>query len=194
MRLESWLSSTGSGESSLVITFAIIVLIVVSRIFRTVRGVRVSEARTIGYIIFYLAFGLFFVVPSFLEGVPAYYAGLDAAGLVIAAFLSHHLADRRIKFWRAADGSIWYKDGIIIYLIYVGGLIARLLVDLVVIGPSAFTFTTQQRQLSSSALLGTTVTDLLLMFGIGLLIGRNVRVYQRYKKILADQESLPSMP
>lgn len=186
------LSSNGSSEGGLVITFAIIVILVVSRIFRTVRGVRVSGARTIGYMIFYLFFGLFFVVPSFIVGVPVYYAALDVLGAIIAAFISHHLADRRITFWRATDGSIWYKGGIIIYLIYVAGLVARLSIDLIVLGPSAFTFNTHS--LSSSALLWTIVTDLLLMFGVGLLIGRNIRVYERYKKILANQESLPAMP
>src|ERR1700731_2208024 len=133
-------SSGASPTSSVLITFAIIILIVISRIVRNIRGVRISEGRTIFYIIFYFAFGLFFVVPSYFEGVPAYYVALDAAGLVIAAIVSHNIADRRINFWRAAEGSGWYKGGIIIFLIYVVGLIARLSVDFVVIGPSAFSF------------------------------------------------------
>ena len=58
--------------------------------------------------------------------------------LIGATIVSHNLADRRIVFWRGSDGSIWYKGGIIIYLIYVIGLVARLSVDFIVIGPSAF--------------------------------------------------------
>jgi hypothetical protein len=153
----------------------------------------VSAGRTFGYIIFYFAFGLFFVIPSFFEGVPLYYAALDAVGLIGAAIVSHNLADRRIVFWRGSDGSIWYKGGIIIYLIYVIGLVARLSVDFIVIGPSAFSFNFSGT-LSTSALFGTIAADLLLVFGVGLLIGRNIRVYQRYKKIIANKESLPSMP
>jgi len=81
----------------------------------------------------------------------------------------------------------------VIYIIYVVALIARLLVDLVVIGPSAFEFNPTVTSLSQSALIGEIVTDLLLAFGIGLLIGRNVRVYQRYKMILSGKETVPDM-
>src|SRR4029077_20657771 len=133
-------STNANPASSVLVTFVIIILIVILRIVRNFRGVRVSIGRTIGYIIFYFAFGLFFVIPSFFEGVPIYYAALDAVALAIAAVISHNLADRRLVFWRAADGSIWYKGGIVIYLIYVAGLIARLSVDFLVIGPSAFSF------------------------------------------------------
>ena len=133
------------------------------------------------------------MIPSYFEGVPVYYAAVDAAGLIIAAVISHNIADKRITFWRGTDGFIWYKGGIIIYLIYVAGLIARLSVDFLVIGPSAFSFNFGGT-LTQSALLGTTVTDLLLMTGVGLLIGRNIRVYQRYKKIEAGQEAVPPAP
>jgi hypothetical protein len=90
---------------------------------------------------------------------------LDALVLIVGAILSHNIADRRITFWRRSDGSIWYKGGVIIYLIYVAGLVARLSVDFLVIGPSAFTFSFGGN-LSQSALIATTVTDLPLMFGI----------------------------
>jgi len=181
-----------SGATSALIFLAIIILLVISRIFRNIRGVRVSEARTIGYIVFYFAFGGFFISTSFFEGVPYLYAIPDVAIMALAAYWSYKFADRRITFWRGSDGSIWYKGGIIIYLIYVVGLVARLGVDFLVVGPSAFSFSFSGT-LSPTALIGTTVTDLLLAFGIGLLIGRNVRVYQRYKLIMAGKESAPSL-
>ena len=189
------MSSSGAGSASpALITLAIIILVVISRVFRNLRGVRVSEGRTIFYIIFYFAFGTLFIVLSFFEGVSYYYSIPDVGAAIVAALWAHHFSDKRIKFWRLQDGSVWYKGGIVIYLIYVVALVARIAVDILVIGPSAFQFTTAATVLSQSALIGQIVTDLLLAFGIGLLIGRNARVYQRYKLIIAGRESVPQTP
>lgn len=130
---------------------------------------------------------------SFFEGVPLYYAIPDVAILALAAIWSYRFADRRVAFWKAEDGSIFYKGGIIIYLIYIVGLIARLSVDFLVIGPSGFTFSFNGT-LSQNAIIGSIVTDLLLMFGIGLLIGRNLRVFKRYNRIIQGKESVASIP
>jgi hypothetical protein len=188
------LSSTSAGSSPALIAVAIIVILVISRVFRNLRGIRVSEARTIFYILFYFAFGGLFIALSFFEGVSNFYLIPDVIAVIGAYLWAYHFADRRIKFWRTSDGSIWYKGGIIIYIIYVVALIARLSVDFLVIGPSAFSFSTTVVTLSQTALLGETITDVLLAFGIGLLIGRNVRVYQRYKMIMAGKETAPDMP
>jgi hypothetical protein len=155
--------------------------------------VKVSKGRTIFYIIFYFVFGGFFVATSFFEGVAYYYLIPDVLIFALAAYWSYGFADKKITFWRGSDGSIWYKGGIIIYLIYVVGLIARLAVDFLVIGPSAFSFTFGGT-LSQTGLIGTIVTDLLLTFGMGLLIGRNIRVYQRYTLIMDGKESIPDAP
>jgi hypothetical protein len=186
-------SNGANGTTTILLTFAIIILIVVSRTFRNLRGVKVSEGKTIGYILFYFAFGGFFISTSFFEGVSYYFAIPDVVILALAAYWSHKFADRRITFWRGSDGSVWYKGGVIIYLIYIVALVARLAVDFFVVGPSSFSFSFAGT-LSQGELIGTTATDLLLAFGIGLLVGRNVRVYQRYKLIMTGKESAPAMP
>ena len=188
------MASSGTGNNPTLIAVAIIILLVISRVFRNLRGVRVSEGRTIFYILFYFAFGGLFIALSFFEGVSYLYLIPDIIAAVFAGLWSYRFADRRIKFWRASDNTIWYKGGIIIYLIYVVALIARLAVDFLVIGPSAFDFSPTVIVLSQGALIGETVTDVLLAFGIGLLIGRNVRVYQRYKLIMAGKESISEIP
>jgi hypothetical protein len=188
------MSSSSGGQNETLFVVAIIVLLVISRIFRNLRGIRVSEARTIFYIIFYFAFGGLFIALSFFEGVSYIYLVPDVIAAIAAGIWAYRFADRRITFWRGVDGSVWYKGGIVIYLIYVGALIARIAVDIVVIGPSAFQFSTAPVALSQGALIGETVTDLLLAFGIGLLIGRNIRVYQRYKMIMSGKEQAPPMP
>lgn len=186
-------SSSSSSTNPELIVIAILVLLVVSRIFRNLRGVRVSAGRTVFYILFYFAFGGIFIAASFYEGVSYYYVIPDAIAAIAAGLWAHHFADKRITFWKQSDGSIWYKGGIVIYLIYVVALIARISVDIVVVGPSAFELSPTLVTLSQSAIIGVTVTDLLLALGIGLLMGRNIRVFQRYRLIMSGKETAPEM-
>ena len=167
--------------------FAIIVLIAIRRIYRNWIGVLVSPVRTIGYTIFYFAFGALFIAPSFFEGVSVYYLVPEALLAIVGGLLSHRLADKRLHFWRSSNGSVFYKGAIIVYVIYLAGLVSRVAVELYFIGPSAFTFSSSVA-LSQTAILGTAVAGLLLTFGIGLLVGRNIRVYQRYNSITRGKE------
>jgi hypothetical protein len=180
--------SASSSETTAFIVFAIIIIVIVRRIYRNYNGVKVSLERTVGYAVFYLAFGAFFIATSFFEGVPVYYVIPDAAVLLAGAYVSYKVSDKRIRFWKPSPADVYYKGGIIIYLVYVVALIARLSIEFAFIGPSVFTFTSTA--LGQTALLALTVTDLLLSFGVGLLVGRNARVYQRYKLIEAGKETV----
>lgn len=164
------------------------------RVYRSYRGVRFSAARTLGIAILYVAIGSVFSITSFYEGVSLLYAVPYAALLIASAVWSYRYSDRRISFWKGGDGSsVYFKGGIVLYIIYVIGLVARISIDLIYIGPNLFSFTVGQT-LSSTALYATIATDLLMMFGLGLLIGRNVRVIRRYRLIEEGKETLPDSP
>ena len=184
-----FLASAGGATQGVLVFFALMVLIVARRIYRNVVGVRVSHARTIGWTVFYFLFSGFFLATSFLEGVPAYYGVLDAAFLAGGALVSHRVAARRLRFWKAADGSVFYKGGFVIYLVYVVGLAARLGIELLLIGPSAFTFS--PISLGQTAVVGLVLADALFSFGYGLLGGRNVRVFSMYTAIARGRLQVP---
>lgn len=192
---EKKLSSTtqASPGGSVVIVLAIFILLIIRRIYRSYRGVRFSAARTIGYAVFYVAFGSFFSIISFLEGVPAYFALPYGAVLVASAVWSYRFTDRRISFWKGQDGSVYFKGGVLLYLIYVFGLIARLSIEFTFFGSNLFVIS-PGISLTSTELYATVATDLLLMFGLGLLVGRNARVVRRYRDIEAGKEALPDSP
>lgn len=157
-------------------------------------GVKVSHTRTLAWTVFYFLFSGFFLATSFVEGVPVYYAGLDVAAMGVAAYASHQLSARRLKFWRGEDGTVRYAGGVVIYLVYVAGLGLRLVIEYVFVGPSAFAFAPVSG-LSQTAALGMAAADLLFSFGYGLLVGRNVRVYGTYTAILRGRlEVQPSAP
>ena len=165
-------SSAGSGanDSSVYIFLGVLILLVIRRFSRVIRGSKVSKGRTIVFSIYYLGFaGLLIAVSVVSGGVSAVDLVLYALVGAVGAYGSYVFSDARIGFWKGADGSIYYKGAIIVYLIYIVGLIARIAIDLVFIGPQAFTFSFggASPTLSSTAIDAGIATDVLLSLGRG---------------------------
>jgi hypothetical protein len=184
--------SSGSSETVLII-FALIIFSALRRTYNMHRGTRFSTGRTILFLFIYAAIGLIFSATSFYEGIPVLLAPVYVLVLAGAAVASYIYSDRRITFWRRPDGAIYFRGGVIIYLIYLVGLIIRLTIDYVVIGPDVFSYT-PGLVLTGTALFATVATDLLLMFGVGLLLGRNFRVLKRYRRIERGEDAIPDTP
>jgi hypothetical protein len=192
-------SSAGSGanDSTVYIFLGILILLVIRRFSRVIRGSKVSLSRTIIFSVYYLGFaGLLIAVSVLYGGVSATDLVLYALVGAVAAYASYIFSDKRIGFWKGADGSIYYKGAIVVYLIYIVGLITRIAVDLVFIGPQAFSFSVggTTTTLSSTAIDAGIFTDLLLCLGVGLLVGRNLRVMKRYNAIMAGKEQVTDTP
>jgi hypothetical protein len=184
--------SSGSSQTVLLI-FAIIILSALRRTYNMHRGTRFSMARTVLFLAVYVGIGLVFSGTSFYEGVPLVLAPVYALVLAGAAATSYMYSDRRVTFWRSSDGSIYFRGGVILYIIYLVGLVVRLTIDYVVIGPNVFSLT-PVLTLNGTALYATIATDLLLMFGVGLLAGRNLRVLRRYQRIERGEDTIPDSP
>lgn len=192
-------SGTGSGanDSTIYVVLGILILLVIRRFSRVIRGSKVSLGRTILFSIYYLGFaGLLIAVSIVSGGVSADDLVLYALVGAIGAYASYVVSNSRIGFWKGADGSIYYKGAIIVYLVYIVGLIARIAIDLIFIGPAAFSFSLggAQPALSSTAMDAGIATDLLLCLGVGLLVGRNARVMKRYNAIVAGKETVTDTP
>ena len=181
----------GSGETA-IIFLAFVVLAVLRRIYRSYHGMKFSTGSTIGVLVLYVAIGSFFSITSFFDGVPLYYAVPYVLVLAVSAYWSYRFTDKRISFWKVGD-QVYFKGGMILYIIYVIALIARLSIDFIFLGPS-FLSAPSSTSFTGSALYATIATDLLLVLGLGLLIGRNARVLKRYRLIEKGTEPLPDRP
>jgi hypothetical protein len=184
---------TVSPSYVIIAVILLILLRVAYRTFANYRGVVFSLPRTVGYACVYVALGVLFSALSYFQGVSYLLAVPEVLLAVVAAFWSYKYTDRRISFWRAPGGSLFFRGGVVIYVIYLAGFIARLSIDVAFGASSIFSFASGV-QLSGAALYGSMATDLLLILGVGLLIGRNIRVIRRYRRIQRGQESLPSAP
>jgi hypothetical protein len=169
------------------------VLFSLRRVYRSYKGTRFSMGRTIGFVVVYVAIGAVFSTLSFFEGVSLLFAAPYVAVLIAALIFSYRFTDRRISFWKGGDGSVYFKGGVVLYIIYIVGLIARLSIDVAVFGNNLFVVNPSV-VLTGTDLYATIGTDLLLMFGLGLLIGRNARVFKRYQMIERGKEPLPDSP
>lgn len=190
-------SAAGSSASSIYVILGVLILLVLRRFSRVIRGSKVSRGRTVAFSIYYLGFATLLIAVSIAAGgVSPDYVALYLLVGAVGIYGAYHFADRRIGFWKTADGSIWYRGAIEIYMLYIAALITRIAIDLVFIGPQAFTFAppTTPTNLSSAAIDAGIVVDVLLALGSGLLTGRNLRVMKRYDAIVAGKEQVGDTP
>ena len=173
--------------------FVLAVLRISWRTFANYRGTIFSMTKTFVYAGVYVTLGVAFSALSFVEGVSYTMVVPEIAILAAAAYASYRYSDGRISFWKSGEGSLFFSGGIGIYLVYLAGYLTRLAIDVAIVGPSMFDFTSII-QLSGAALYASMASDLLLTLGVGLLIGRNVRVTQRYRLIQRGVELAPSLP
>jgi hypothetical protein len=190
-------SSSAGGSSTIYIILGILILLITRRIFRVIRGQKVSVGRTIAFSVYYFGFAAILIAASYTAGGVSV-TDLVLYGLIgaVGVWASYVFSNRRIAFWKTSDGSIYYKGAIIIYMIYLVALITRIGIDLAFIGPQAFSFNfgAPSAALSSTEIDAGIATDVLLSLGAGLLIGRNVRVLKRYNLIMAGKEEVPDSP
>jgi hypothetical protein len=184
------LAIAGGSSNSALYFLAIIVLIMLFRVRRVMGGTRVSVGRTLGYSAYYLVFGALVLSGSFFLPIPVEYFALYPV-LFIATFLvAFELAKRRVVFWRSADGFIFSRGGLPIYLIYILGFVARVAIGYEYLGPNFLFSFTPTASLSSVATTATVATDLLLVAGIGLLFGRNMRILRKYLAVKSGKEQI----
>jgi len=185
--------SAASSVSTFYVFFLVIFLALARIVWRTLanyRGTAFSLGRTVVYACVYITLGVLFSAMSYFDGVPFLLAVPEVALAAAATFWSYRYADKRIRFWSSPDGRLYFRGGVSIYLIYLGGFTARLLIDVAFIGPSIFSFGSGVA-LAGAALYGSMATDLLLIFGVGLLLGRSARVVRRFRMIQRGEETVP---
>jgi hypothetical protein len=147
---------------------------------RIINGTRVSLARTIAYSAYYIGFGILVLSPSFFIGIPSEYFLGDLALGIFGFFAAFELARRRLVFWKSGN-DIYSKGGLIIYLTYIAGLVARLAISYVYLNGNVLPLPGQPLPvLNSAGINATIITDLLLMGGVGVLFGRNMRILKTY--------------
>ena len=178
-----------------------IVIIIVLRIRKAIQGTKVNVKKTTIFSVYLVTTSSFLVYNSFLIGtVPVVYVIPYLAVVVAAIYCSYIYSKRTLSFLKLPDSNsgnsvIYVRGGLSIYFLYVAALTIRIAINFLFIGSEKFYFNNQQTILGNATatvimpmfhidpattILAFTVTDFLLIIGVGLIIGRNARVLKYY--------------
>jgi len=192
--------STNNGLYLLMFTLVITTIMIIFRTKKAIQGTKVNVKKTIIFSAYFVAISSFLVYNSFLVGgVPVVYAVPYFAVVVAAAYCSYIYSKRTLSFLKlpSEDGTsvIYVKGGLSIFLLYVAALTIRIAINFLFIGSEKLYFNNQQTILGNgtatvimpmvhtdpaTTVLALTITDLLLIVGAGLVLGRNASVLKYY--------------
>jgi len=178
-------------------------IIVIFRIRKVIQGTKLNVKKTIIFSAYLVAITSFLLYDSFLiGGLPVAYVIPYFAITLGAAYCSYGYSKGTLSFRKlpndeGGNSSIYMKGGLSIYLIYIVALSIRIAINFLFIGSGKFYFNNQESVLANvtdiaimpllrlgpaTTILAFVATDVLLIVGAGLLIGRNARVLTYYYK------------
>jgi hypothetical protein len=189
--------------------FIIMALIIILRITKVIRGTKVNAKKTIIFSVYFIAIASFLVYNSFLVGgVPFVYIIPYLAIAVTAVYCSYMYSKSALSFWKLpatsnnnkSNSAVTYaKGGLSIYIVYVVALTIRIVINFLFIGSGKSYFNNNQLLANDTTsaifvmppLLGTNsttmlfafiATDILLIIGAGLVVGRNANIVKHQCK------------
>lgn len=180
-------------------SFVITSIIIVIRIRKVLQGTKISIRKSILFSAYYIVITSFLIYNSFLLAVPVTYAIPYALAALLSTYISYVYSKRSLLFWKQDSINVYVKGGIALYLLYVIALSIRIAINFIFIGYQEVTLNQQGDMIiinrpiinttSQLTTLSLIVTDFLLVLGVGLLLGRNLRVIKYYSRQIRNQNS-----
>jgi hypothetical protein len=180
-------------------SFVITSIIIVIRIRKVLQGTKISIRKSILFSAYYIVITSFLIYNSFLLAVPVTYAIPYALAALLSTYISYVYSKRSLLFWKQDSINVYVKGGIALYLLYVIALSIRIAINFIYIGYQEVTLNQQGDMIiinrpiinttSELTTLSLIVTDFLLVLGVGLLLGRNLRVIKYYSRQIRNQNS-----
>jgi hypothetical protein len=180
-------------------SFAITSIIIVIRVRKVLQGTKISIRKSILFSAYYIAITSFLIYNSFSLAVPVTYAIPYALAALISTYISYVYSKRSLLFWKQDSINVYVKGGIALYLLYVIALSIRIAINFLFIGYQEVTLNQQGdivtinrpmiNTTSELTTLSLIITDFLLVLGVGLLLGRNLRVIKYYSHQIKNQNN-----
>lgn len=187
-RMRVLMAASLSTLLSAIIPIAIILPIFIIRIKRMSKGTRVSTRKAVLFSVGLAVISTVLVASSFSMGISLYFIPVYAIISGVAGYLAYLYSDKSLHFWKTADGSIYVKGGTSIFLLYMISVVARIAISSAFGGTQGFFGNSQG--ISETALTTAMIFDGLLVTGAALLIGRNVRIISKDKRITEGKEGV----
>jgi hypothetical protein len=175
--------------AAFIISFVITAIIIVIRIRKVLQGTKISIRKSVLFSAYFVIISFFLIYNSFSLDMPVTYTILYAIAGALSTYISYMHSKKSLLFWKQ-DSSHYVKGGSLLYFLYVVALSIRIAISFLFVGYQEVMLnrqgdiTTISRPIVSTTselrLLSLIVTDTLLVVGVGLLIGRNLRVMKYY--------------
>ena len=175
--------------TAFVISLVITSIIIVIRIRNVLQGTKISIRKSVLFSAYFIIISFFLIYNSFSLDMPITYAIPYTIIGTLSTYISYVHSKKSLLFWKQ-DSSHYVKGGLILYFLYVVALSIRIAINFLFIGYQEVMLNQQgdiitiSRPIISTTLelrlLSLIVTDSLLVVGVGLLIGRNLRVMKYY--------------
>jgi hypothetical protein len=199
------MSGINNGFFPLIFMFAIMTFIIILRIRKVIQGTKVDVKKIIIFSFYFIAIASFLVYNSFLIGVPFVFVVPYFPVAVAAVYCSYRYSKRVLSFWELPTGNdgsnstiTYAKGGLSIYILYLAALSMRIVINFLFIGSEKLYFNNQLLSNDTTAatlmtppLLGTNsttillafiATDILLIVGASLVVGRNARIIKHHQE------------
>jgi hypothetical protein len=181
-----------SSDSSLTLVIVgVIIFIMIIRMRKVINGTKASTLSATLYSSWYVVFGVALVLGSYYAGVPPAVFIIYTAVAELSMLFAYRHSNRSLVFWRTAREEIYFKGGLVIMVICIvaftiGVAFAYFFLGIQYLfyygGPGGTV------ELSAPTLLAIVASDLLVMVGRGLRLGRNVQTLRIFRLIKAGHE------
>ncbi len=177
--------------SVFIISLIITSIIITIRLKKTLKGTKINIRKSTIFLIYYILVVSYLVYNSFFTGVAISYLIPYVSIAILSGCFSYWYSKRNLLFWKdKIDNNLYVKGGLLIYLLYISALTVRIIIDLIFIGYQEINFTESGNMVtinhplvyidSNTKITSLIFTDLLIMLGTGMLIGRYARVIEYY--------------
>jgi hypothetical protein len=157
-------------------------LVAILKIRKAHEGSKVNRTVLIAISIVFSIFVSYFILNSFLIGIPVLFLPVFIIIFIGVEFLTCHYV--KISFWRGSDGSIYSKGGLYIQIVFITSLVLRISVSIIFLGSASFyRHVEEYAQLVNDTpiiLIAILVTNISLIISGGIVIGLNRRLLREY--------------
>ena len=157
-------------------------LVAIFKIRKAHEGSKVNRTVLIAISIVFSIFVFYFILNSFLIGIPVLFLPVFIIIFIGAEFITYHYV--KISFWRGSDGSIYSKGGLYIQIVFITSLVLRISVSMIFLGSASFyRHVEEYAQLVNDTpiiLIAILVTNISLIISGGIVIGLNRRLLRQY--------------
>ena len=175
--------------SVFIVSLIITSIIITIRLKKNLQGTKINIRKSTIFLIYYTLVVSYLVYNSFYIGVSLIYLIPYILIVICSGVFSYWYSKTNLLLWRdKIDNNVYVKGGLLAHLVYISALIVRIIINLIFIGFQEISFTEAGNIITinhplvyidpNTRITSLIVTDLLIMLGAGMLIGRYVRVLE----------------